>query len=153
MPFVLNHDLEVKAPAALVWEVITDFAHYRDWNPFVVECRSTLEPGEPIDMQVMLTDKPQDVHEVVVECVPGRRFAYRMKPIPLGALSSLRSHDIASRGAGSSTYRSHFELNGWLAPVVLALYRKNLERAFGSMSAAIQQRAEALWLDRQKKSA
>ncbi|WP_280314638.1 SRPBCC family protein, partial [Nocardia abscessus] len=44
--------VDIDAPADLVWQVITDFPRYGEWNPFVPECRSSLVPGEPIDMLV-----------------------------------------------------------------------------------------------------
>src|SRR3546814_14762853 len=37
-----------------VWEVIRDLSKYPEWNPFCIECRSTLQPGDPIDMKVKL---------------------------------------------------------------------------------------------------
>jgi len=122
--FVIDRDIQIAAPAAVVWEVLTDLAKYPEWNPFCLECRSTLKPGDPIHMKVNLTGKPQDVEEVMAELVPGQRFAYHMKPMPLGALSSLRSHDLRSRGAELCSYRSYFELRGWLRPLVLGLFRK-----------------------------
>ena len=33
-------------------EVIVDPLCYGEWNPFVVECRSTVAVGDPIDMRV-----------------------------------------------------------------------------------------------------
>lgn len=42
MPFVIDETLDVAAPPALVWRVVTDLPRYGEWNPFVVACRSTL---------------------------------------------------------------------------------------------------------------
>src|SRR3546814_8548688 len=92
--FVIEKTVEIKAPAAVVWEVIRDLSKYPEWNPFCIECRSTLQPGDPIDMKVKLMAKPQPQREWVKEYVEGRRFAYAMKQAPLGALSSFRSHDV-----------------------------------------------------------
>jgi uncharacterized protein YndB with AHSA1/START domain len=151
MDFVIDQDLEIDAPAELVWQVLTDFARYGEWNPFCVECATTLKPGDAIRMKVILTGKPQEVEEVVESCTTGRGFAYHMKPIPLGALSSLRSHDIERTGASTARYRSHFELRGWLRPLVVALFGKGMQRGFGGMSAGIKQRAESLWQQQRKR--
>jgi hypothetical protein len=50
--FVIEQTIEVTATPAVVWEVIVDLPRYGEWNPFVVECRSTLAVGDPIDMRV-----------------------------------------------------------------------------------------------------
>jgi hypothetical protein len=142
--FGKDHVLVIDAAPEVVWEVLTDFPRYAEWNPFVVDCKSTLQPGEPIDLRVKLFTQPQDQREWMTEHVPGRRFAYRMKPFPLGALSSARSHDVESIGAGKTRYRSHFELRGWLVPVVRVVLGARLERGFDGMSNAIKDRAETL---------
>src|ERR1051326_514279 len=140
MGFTIDQEISIKAPPGVVWEVLTDLPKYKEWNPFCLECESTLKPGDPIRMTVNLTGKPQKVEEVVKEFVAGKRFAYSMKPVP-GTLSSLRSHDVTGNGATTS-YRSHFELNGWMRFVVLALFPDKLEKGFGAMPAAGGQRAD-----------
>lgn len=137
--------LTIAAPAATVWRVITDFARYPEWNPFVVACRSTLVPGTPIVMRVrVLPFVAQPQRERVFEHVPGRRLRYGIDPMPLGALASSRAHEVEPAEAASSRYVSTFALDGWLAPVVAALFGARLERGFAAMSAGIKARAEAL---------
>ncbi len=147
--FVIEKTVEINAPAAVVWEVISDLKRYPEWNPFCLSARSTLKPGDPIDMTVKLLARPQQQREWMLEYVDGKRFAYRMKPVPLGALSSFRSHDVAPAGAERSHYRSYFHLKGWMRGVVLGLFRAKLEAGFAGMTDAIKSRAEALWAQRQ----
>lgn len=144
MSLVIEHVLDIAASADVVWEVLTDLPRYGEWNPFVIECRSTLVPGEAIDLRVRLRAKPQDQREWMTQMVPGERFAYGMKPFPLGALSSRRSHELAPLPDGRTRYRSHMQLDGWLVPVVRALLGENLRRGFSEMSAAVCTRAEQL---------
>jgi uncharacterized protein YndB with AHSA1/START domain len=144
MAFVIDKTIDITAPPGVVWKVLTDFSAYKEWNPFVVDARCELKPGGALDMQVKLKDKPQHQVELIVGVDPGKGFSYRMKPMPLGALKSFRTHAIESAGPGRSRYRSHFELEGWLLPVVLALFREGLEKGFAGMTDAIGRRAEQL---------
>ncbi|MBY8966864.1 SRPBCC domain-containing protein [Algiphilus sp. NNCM1] len=148
--FVYEENLHIDAPAAIVWEVITDLPRYGEWNPFVSRCQSTLQPGDPIDMTVHLMARPQQQREWITDYDDGHGFAYRMKPVPLGALSSARWHDIRPDGEGRSRYQSHFELRGWMMPVVRGLLGARLRAGFAGMNAAVKQRAEALWAQRQR---
>ncbi|WP_378732797.1 SRPBCC family protein [Nocardia brasiliensis] len=143
MAFVIDATVEIDAPAELVWQVITDFPRYGEWNPFVSECRSSLVPGEPIDMLVHLGPRPRRQREWIRSHTPGRELSYAMKPVPLGALHSLRSHTVTPLGDGRARYESHFELAGWLGPVVVALLGKRLQRGFASMTAGIKEQAES----------
>lgn len=145
MGFVIDIDVEINAPAELVWQVITDFARYGEWNPFVPECRSSLVPGEPIDMLVRVSGTtPRRQREWIRSHTPGHELSYTMKPVPLGTLHSLRSHTITPITADRTRYESHFELAGWLHPLVVALLGKNLRRGFAGMTAGIQKQAESL---------
>lgn len=149
MSFVIDRMVEINAPAELVWEVLTDLPRYGEWNPFVLECQSSLKPGEPINMKVRLGTRLQKADEVMKEFVAGRRFAYNMKPVPPGALSSFRSHDLESLGDARSRYHSHFELHGWMMPLVRALMGRHLDNGFTGMTEGVKQRAEQLWAQRQ----
>jgi uncharacterized protein YndB with AHSA1/START domain len=148
MSFIIERTLEIDAPAAVVWEVLTDFARYPEWNPFVLECRSTLKPGEAFDMRVKLMSRPQRQVEWVLEHVPGQRFAYQMKPFPLGALRSRRSHEVEPLGEQRTRYRSYFRLEGWLMPLVRALMGRRIEVGMQGMWEGVQARAEKLWAQR-----
>jgi uncharacterized protein YndB with AHSA1/START domain len=147
MALTIDHTLDINAPAAVVWEVITDLPRYPEWNPFVLRCASTLQPGDPIDMRVQLKDE-RDQREWITAHEPGRYLAYRMKPVPLGALSSERSHEVQAVDAGRARYRSHFQLRGWLAWLPRTLLGEVLHSGFSGMSQGIKRRAEALWAQR-----
>ena len=152
MPFIIDKHLEVAAPAEIVWEVITDLPRYGEWNPFMRECRTSFNPGDPIDMKVKIFARPQPQREWVLEFVSGKRFAYRMKPVPGGTLSSFRSHDVEAAGPARTRYRSFFQLSGWLMPVVRGLLGARLEIGFQGMTEGIRVRAEKLWAERNKTS-
>ena len=142
---LITHTLEAAAPAATVWDVVTDLARYPEWNPFVVACRSTLVPGSPIVMRVRVVPfvaQPQT--ETILEHVPGRRLSYGLAGVPLGALASRRSHEVEPLADDRARYVSRFELRGWLAPLVQALLGRRLTTGFTAMSHAIVARAEAL---------
>ena len=142
---VIEHVLEIDAPAERVWEVITDLDRYPEWNPFVVACRSSLAVGAPIEMRVrVFRSFAQPQRERIFEHVPGRRLCYGVPMRPLGALASRRCHELEPRGAARTRYVSRFELSGWLAPVVRLLLGRRLAAGFAAMSAALKARAEAL---------
>jgi hypothetical protein len=142
MAFVIDDTVEIDASAEVVWQVLTDFPRYGEWNPFCVSAEAVLAPGEPITMRVRLLgpgEKKQ--REWIRSVTPGTGFTYCMTPMPLGALHSRRSHTLTPLGADRCRYDSHFELGGWLLPVVTGVMGGALRRGFGAMTAAVAQRA------------
>ncbi|MBH0781385.1 SRPBCC domain-containing protein [Nocardia bovistercoris] len=145
MGYVIAETVYIDAPADLVWQVITDLPRYPEWNPFVIRCESSLTPGDPIDMLVHVAGSaPRRQREWIRSNTRGREFSYTMRPAPLGALRSLRSHTVTPVGDHRTRYESHFELQGWLRHVVAAILGRNLRRGFDGMTAGIQRRAESL---------
>ena len=49
---VVSETVEINAPASLVWEILLDMPNYGKWNPFCVECESTLEMGATVKMKL-----------------------------------------------------------------------------------------------------
>ena len=134
---------EIEAPKDVVWFVIADFAAYAEWNPFVVACSSELRVGAPMAMTVRLGDRQREQVEFVSRVVEGELFEYRMKPVgPL--LHSYRQHEVASQADGRTLYRSTFELNGWLAPLVGAILSGPLHDGFKGMTDSLVSRSEQL---------
>lgn len=148
MSFRIDKTLDIAAPPSVVWEVLTDFPRYGEWNPFVVEAKCSLKPGEAMDMKVVLMGFPQRQVEWMVDCEPGRAFSYAMKPFPGGGLSSRRGHVLEDAGNHRTRYTSNFELRGWLMPVVRGLMGARIEIGMRRMWEALQKRSEELWAQR-----
>jgi uncharacterized protein YndB with AHSA1/START domain len=145
MAFAIDHDLRIEAPAAVVWRVLTDFDAYGEWNPLSVGARCDLRPGGAIEMRVaLLPGRLIKQVEYVNWVTDGAGFSYSMKPAPAGLLRSVREQYVEDLGDGSSRYRSHFQLDGPLSPVVGALLGHNLRRGFDGVATALKGRAEEL---------
>ena len=141
----IDHTVEVRAPAQVVWTVVTDLAHYPEWNPFVVACASDLAVGTPIEMRVRLVGGiAQRQRETILSHEPGRRLCYGLPSAFLGALSSSRCHHVESLGPERARYASRFSLQGALEPAVRALLGPSLRRGFAAMTDALVRRAEDL---------
>jgi hypothetical protein len=142
---VIEHSLQVGAPAEQVWAVLNDLDRYPEWNPFVVSCTSTLAVGDPVSMRVRVFPWwAGRQRERILEHEPGHRLCYGLTGLPFEALASLRCHDVHALTPDSSRYVSRFELTGRLAPVVSLLLGRRLSVGFTSMSHAVKARAEAL---------
>lgn len=144
MAFVIDYELEINASLDTVWDVITDVGRYKEWNPFTVDCKSTLKPGDPIVMKVVLFGKPQPQTETIFTHVPKQSMSYGLDGGALKAIVSNRIHTVEALGPNRTQYRSHFELSGWLMPLVRALMKSKLELGFRGMTDGIKMQSEKL---------
>lgn len=145
MALVIDHVVDIDATPETVWRVLTDFDQYEQWNPLAVRCQTSLVPGEPIDMWVRLGPGPlRKQREWVRTNTPGREFSYQMKPIGLGLLRSLRTQSLTELEGNRTRYTAHFEVRGWLQPVVRLLLGRALRRGFDGVASGLKTRAEHL---------
>jgi hypothetical protein len=48
----LRTEIEINAPSAAVWRVLTDTARYHEWNPFITSLEGKLAVGEDLSVVV-----------------------------------------------------------------------------------------------------
>jgi len=57
----LRTEVEIEAAAADVWRVLTDFASYPEWNPFITEIRGDLREGTALEVSLSVPEG-RDLH-------------------------------------------------------------------------------------------
>ncbi|MBW8860440.1 MAG: SRPBCC family protein, partial [Caulobacter sp.] len=57
----------VLAPAEIVWEVVSDFAAWKDWNPVHPRMEGEMRIGTPLRFDLVLGDAPAKAVEAVVQ--------------------------------------------------------------------------------------
>ena len=141
----IRFELDVDAPADIVWGVVSDMSRYVEWNPFVIRASSTCEVGAPIRMKVRLFSWfAQSQTEEITEFRAPERICWGLTGGGSSALRSRRCQVVASVDPSRSRYISEFQLSGWFAPVVMGLLSRRLADGFRGMSDAVKARAEQL---------
>ncbi len=52
----LRTEVEIEASPSRVWDILTDFAAYPSWNPFISHIRGQLIPGTTIEATLSFAD-------------------------------------------------------------------------------------------------
>ncbi|HMI90065.1 MAG TPA: SRPBCC domain-containing protein [Polyangiales bacterium] len=141
----LRTEIEIAAPPAKVWAILTDFAAYPSWNPFVVSLEGALAQGAPLVARMRppgsaraMTFKP---HVTALEAE--KRFAwFGTLPIP-GLFGGEHGFELIALGPDRVRFVHGEKFRGLLIP----LLRKSLDGAtragFVAMNEALKKRAEA----------
>ena len=91
---VSSETLEIAAPAELVWEVLTDFGRYGEWNQFCPSIEATLEIGSPVKMQVDLGMGLQEQVEYITCIEAPRKITWSMENKPGDPVHADRSQVV-----------------------------------------------------------
>ncbi len=136
-------DVLINAPLEKLWYVLTDLANYSRWNPFTTCVETTFVVGEPAILYVTMNERHQRVQrEVITVFEPQHAFAWASI---MGAPFILRANrwQIVEAVADNQTqYQTYETFDGLLVPLIMALYRKDIQRGFEAVGQALKQYVE-----------
>ncbi|TCJ37030.1 SRPBCC domain-containing protein [Parafrankia sp. BMG5.11] len=144
----VGETVSVKAPARMVWQVLTDMPRYNEWNPFCVRAQSTLEMGAPVDMTLANYAVPGTLVpncEYICAFEPERLISWEMKHSDAWPYPARRDQVIEQTGADSCRYFSTDAFLGRNGIHVFRFAGPWVKRAFDDSAVALKARAEALW--------
>jgi hypothetical protein len=139
----LRSDVEIDAPPEKVWEVLTDFETYSEWNPFIRQIEGQLRVGATLRVHIEppnrrgTTFKPK-----VLKVEPNRELRWLGRVLVPGVFDGEHILSIEPVGRAQARFHQREVFKGLL---VSALRRvlKDTERGFEQMNGALKQRVEA----------
>ncbi|MGW6444096.1 SRPBCC family protein [Lentzea sp. NPDC055074] len=138
--------VEIDAPAAFVWEVLLDYPHYPQWNPYTRAVATTLEVDSPIDLTLPKPDGSDGTwvsREYVRVVEPPRLLRYDTGDTFPGLLG-VRDQVITPLSDDRCSYRTFETFTGKYADVVFAAQGEYVKTGFDSVAHALRKRVEAL---------
>jgi hypothetical protein len=143
MRYELHTDIEIEAPAEVVWEVLTDLDHYEDWNPFVTSSAGTVVVGETLTNRMQNPGgKAMTIKPKVTAADTSQVFEWLGHIGLPGVFDARHRFEIEPTATGVVLTQSEF-----FKGVLVRFMRKTLDdsttRGFEAMNAALKARAEA----------
>ncbi|MEZ7996857.1 MAG: SRPBCC domain-containing protein, partial [Halioglobus sp.] len=78
----VSTEIVINAPAAMVWDIILDFANYGLWNTFCPSMKGEAVLGSPLEMEVNLGNGLQSQVEYVTKIEPIHTIVWSMENKP-----------------------------------------------------------------------
>jgi hypothetical protein len=139
----LRTEIDIQASPDRVWEVLTDFAAYPDWNPFITQARGTARVGE------RLTNRMQPVggrgvtfRPTVLQADPGRRLRWLGRLVAPGIFDGEHTFTIERLGEGRVRLVQEEQFRGLLVPLMARSLDRRTLPGFQLMNRALKRRAE-----------
>lgn len=139
----LRTEVTIDAPAQRVWDVITDFGSFSDWNPFMQRASGEVAVGNKLTVYLKppggmgMSIKPR-----IIEVDPGREFRWLGHLLMPGIFDGEHVFEIVPIGDASCRFVQREEFSGILASLMLAMIGKSTKRGFNEMNQALKARAE-----------
>jgi hypothetical protein len=139
----LETETRLDATPTEVWQVLSDFARYPEWNPLLLEARGEVKPGGRVAMKVTAPDgsgKRYGFKATLVRCEPGQALEWT-GGVP-GVLAGLHYFRLTPDGAGTRLVHGE-EFSGF---ITLLMGRKRIEGfrpAYEGLNRALVERLRA----------
>jgi hypothetical protein len=133
---------DIQATSERVWEILTDFPAYPEWNPFIQSIEGQADPGSTLEVRIAPPGgKARTFKPTVLVAEPGRELRWLGRVLAPGIFDG--EHSLRIEPIGES--RVHFvqaeRFQGLLVPLFAATLDKTA-RGFTAMNEALKQRAE-----------
>ena len=139
----LHAAVEIDAPAERVWQVVSDFARYCDWNPFIVRSAGEPRVGERLDITIAAPGmKPVSFRPRVLDVEPGRLVRWKGEFKLPGLFDGRHALIVDPLDGGRSRITTHEDVTGILLPFVSKVPAAS-QQGFDLMARAVKERAEA----------
>ncbi len=133
----------IDAPLEKVWHVLVDVGNYPAWNPFTPRVETTFVVGEPAILYVTMNEHHQRIQrEVITFFEPQHAFAWASSMGGPFILKANRWQIIEPLDDGRTQYQTYETFDGLLVPLVMALYRHDIQRGFEAVGPALKQYVE-----------
>lgn len=140
---VLDASIEIDAPAARVWEILTDTARYSEWNPFVTGIAGELREGADIKVTIRAPGRsPTTFAARVARLVAGRELRWKGRWFLPGLFDGDHAQTVESIGEGRARFRTREEVTGLLLPLLGKAMRQS-QAGFEELCRAVKARAES----------
>jgi len=147
---VVSKTVQISAPPSLVWKILLDMKNYNKWNPFCVECESTLEMGAAVNMKLKSYVNCEPSHfnntEYICEIIPEEKISWQLPHYEAWPYPARRDQFIQKLGTNKSSYYSTDQFLGPNGIHVMRFAGPWVKQAFDDTADALKVYAENLYM-------
>jgi hypothetical protein len=141
----LRTEIEISATAARVWSLLSDFASYKHWNPFIRSAAGAAAPGARLAIEIEPPGaKPMRFQPLVLCAAAERELRWRGRLL-LPGLFDGEHYFLITPVAQRRVRLEHGEkFSGLLVPFLRGSLEGATRAGFIAMNEALKRRAESL---------
>ena len=140
----IKTEIQIAAPPAIVWQILTDLEFYKDWNPFIQSMSGTAAVGEKIGatLHPIHLETSHSFKVTVLVADEKREFRWLGKlvsPAIMGGEQFFQLEEVDIEGAIGTRFLNNENFTGIL---LLFINPEDSIPSFDAMNTALKERAE-----------
>ena len=138
----IEHAIDIQAPAATVWRILTDIDHYAEWNPFMPRLSGRLALGERLTLSVRPGTRTMTFRPTVLAFEDGTLIRWRGRLGMPGLFDGEHELRLEPRPDGGARFIQRESFTGLLVPMMPRVL-DDTATGFTAMNTALRDRAMA----------
>ena len=136
-------EIEINAPVERVWGILTDFARFPEWNPFIRQARGELKTGARLEMRAqLLGSKGTTFQPTVMAVEPNRELRWLGRFLLPGMIAGDHRFLLQTLGPERTRFIHEETFRGLLVPLLANWLGRKTRQGFEGMNRALKTRAE-----------
>jgi hypothetical protein len=139
----LRSEIEINAPVERVWHILTDFASFPQWNPFIRRASGEPKAGEVIEVTIQASGaRSTTFHPTVLKTELNNELRWLGRLRIPGLFDGEHIFSIERLGADRVRFTQREIFTGLLVPFRGGRLDRDTRRGFKEMNQALKKRAE-----------
>lgn len=139
----LSSEVEIEAPAERVWQILTDFARFPEWNPFIHELTGEAKEGGRLKVRIGASGtRPMSFNPKVLKVEQNRELRWLGRLWIPGLFNGEHSFTIEPLDEKRVRFVQREKFTGVLVPFMAKSLDRDASRGFEEMNRALKDRAE-----------
>lgn len=140
---LIYSEISISAPVNKVWQMLTDFKSYPDWNPFVRSLKGTPKVGGRIEVKLQPPGGKPMVFKPKVLCFEeNMEFRWIGNLFFPGIFDGEHVFHLHKNPDGSCTLQHYERFRGILVPLLNKMLEQNTLSGFKLLNQALKKRCE-----------
>lgn len=138
----IKTEIIIHAPREKVWEILTNFEHYKSWNPFIISIEGEKKEGSTL-RNTLLSQGKETVFKPVIKRFEANQHFEWLGSLPLGLFTGRHYFSLEELGP-KETKLIHGEVfGGILRKFIMNKIGEETYQSFLAMNRALKQEAES----------
>jgi hypothetical protein len=139
----ITTSITINATAEKVWNILTDFKYYNQWNPFIISISGEINIGYKLQVMIAPPNGNAMKFKPTILIVHNRKeLKWKGKLLIKGLFDGEHQFEIIDNANGTITFVQSEKFTGILIPFFKKLINVNTKNGFMLMNERLKKRAE-----------
>lgn len=124
---VFEAQIEIKAPVEVVWEKLTNFSHYPQWNPFILRASGELKQGNTVRFRV--AGQPMELSAPITSLIKNQEFIWEAE-LPIPGIQPRYIRVLQKIDDNRTLFINREEFSGWMVTLLSPILQIQLAKYY-----------------------